>query len=179
MLNKKQKRPVIMVLVALIAASLACRIEAPRLVMEESPTPTTHPTLIITQVVTEIITPTPLPVIPTSPQTEQVEPTLTPTFDPFSVPIYYPLPDCVASRLHKGDTAVVSYLGGSNGIRYSPDMSLNDNIVSYAQPGDRLIIRDGPFCSFGWLVWFIETSDGFLGYTPEGNGETYWLLPTQ
>ncbi len=120
MLIKKQKRPLMMVLVAFFAVTLACRVEAPRIVMEESPTPTSQPTLIITQVVTEIITPTPQPVLPTSPPTQANEPTLTPTYDPFSVPIYYPLPDCVASRLHKGDTAIVSYQGGDNAIRYSP-----------------------------------------------------------
>ncbi len=179
MLIKKQKRPLMMVLVAFFAVTLACRVEAPRIVMEENPTPTSQPTLIITQVVTEIITPTPQPVLPTSPPTQANEPTLTPTYDPFSVPIYYPLPDCVASRLRKGDTAMVSYQGGDNAIRYSPDMSLSENIVHYASPGDRLIIRDGPYCSYGWLVWFVETLDGFLGYTPEGNGESYWLLPVQ
>lgn len=168
-----------MVLVALIAMSIACRVEAPRIIMEETPTPTTHPTLIITQVVTEIITPTPEPAKPTQAPTEISEPTSTPTYDPFSAPIYYPLPNCVASRLHIGDTAMVSYLGGANGIRYSIDMSIGDNIVRYAQPGERLIIRDGPYCSYGWLVWFVETMDGFLGYTPEGNGETYWLVPVQ
>ena len=176
---KKQKRPVLLVLVALLIASIACRVEAPRIVLEESPTPTTQPTQIITQVVTEIITPTPLPILPTSPPTQSSEPTPTPTFDPFSAPIYYPLPDCVASRLHKNDTAIVTSVGGANGIRYSPDMSLSDNIEQYAQPGDTLIIRDGPWCSYGWIVWFVETSGGFLGYTPEGNGEVYWLLPVK
>lgn len=179
MQNKKQKRPILLVLVALIAVSIACRVEAPRIIMEESPTPTDPPTLVFTQVVTQIITPTPAPVLPTVPATAGVEPTLTPTYDPFSVPIYYPLPDCVASRLYKGDTAMVSFQGGDNAIRYSPDMSLAENIVGYAQPGDRLIIRDGPYCSYGWLVWFVETLDGVLGYTPEGNGETYWLVPVQ
>jgi hypothetical protein len=178
MLRKKHKRPLMMVLVALFAVTLACRVEAPRIVMEESPTPTSQPTLIITLVVTEIITPTRCRFYQLHP-TQSNEPTLIPTFDPLAVPIYYPLPDCVASRLHKGDTAMVSYQGGDNAIRYSPDMSLSENIVQYASPGDQLIIRDGPYCSFGWLVWFVETLDGFLGYTPEGNGESYWLLPVQ
>lgn len=179
MSKRKQRTPILLVLVALISVALACRIEAPRIVMEESPTPTNQPTLILTQVVTQIITPTPEPVQPTAPPTISTEPTLTPTYDPYSVPIYYPLPECVASRLHIGDTAMVSYEGGANGIRYSADMQLSDNIVHYAQPGDRLIIRDGPYCSYGWLVWFVETLDGFLGYTPEGNGVSYWLLPVQ
>ncbi len=139
----------------------------------------TPPVVIITQVVTQIIPPTPAPVTPTQPPTEAppLEPTLTPTFNPLSVPIYYPLSDCVASRLHIGDTAMVSLVGGANGIRYGMDL-MEDTILAYAQPGAYLEIINGPWCSRGWLVWQVRTSDGVVGYTPEGNGNEYWLFPT-
>lgn len=138
----------------------------------------TVPVLVITQVITEIIPPTPLPVTPTKAPTSTPEPpTATPTWDPLSAPIYYPLEDCVASRLYVGDLAMVSLQGGPNGIRYGRDLHY-DTIIGYAQPGTTLEILNGPWCSHGWLVWLVRMKDGTTGYTPEGNGNEYWLLPT-
>jgi hypothetical protein len=175
---RRSRRPAGLVLIVLLLASLACRVEMPRIVLEESPTPTLVPTQISTIVITEIITPTPEPIQPTAPPAPTTGPTVKPTFDPFSAPIYYPLPDCVASRLHVGDTAMVSFVGGANGIRTSADVSI-DNIEAYAQPGDQLIIMDGPWCSYGTIVWLVKTGAGYIGFTPEGNGEVYWLLPVK
>ncbi len=139
----------------------------------------TPPVVVITQVVTEMIPPTPVPVTPTNaPTSTPPPPTLTPTWDPLSAPIYYPLKDCVASRLHIGDKAMVSYVGGANGIRYGLDLS-ESTIAAYAQPGAILQIQGGPYCSRGWIVWLVKTSDGLVGYTPEGDGNTYWLLPVK
>jgi hypothetical protein len=130
----------------------------------------------VTQVVTQIIPPTPVPPTATPPPTETPLPP-TPTFDPLSAPIYYPLADCVASRLHVGDRAMVSLQGGPNGIRYGRDLA-EGTVIAEAQPGAILEIVNGPYCSRGWLVWFVRTSDGVEGFTPEGNGSEYWLLPT-
>jgi len=146
-----------------------------------APTPpasATPPILVVTQIVTEIIPPTPLPITPTSTKTSTPEPpTPTPTWDPLNAPIYYPLEDCVASRLHIGDLAQVSLYGGPNGIRYGRDLYY-DTIIAYAQPGATLEIVNGPWCSHGWIVWLVRTQDGTVGYTPEGNGNEYWLFPT-
>lgn len=164
-------------LVSLILAGLACRFEPPRVVLEEdTPTPQV---LVVTQVVTEVITPTAAPqTLPTALPTDTPlpEPTATPTWSIVDAPIYYPLPDCVASRLHIGDRAMVSLVGGPNGIRYGLDVHV-DTIAVYAQPGDVLEIVGGPWCSHGWIVWMVRTADGFVGYTPEGNGNEYWLFP--
>jgi hypothetical protein len=130
----------------------------------------------VTQVVTQIIPPTPVPPTATPPPTETPLPP-TPTFDPLSAPIYYPLADCVASRLHVGDRAMVSLQGGPNGIRYGRDLA-EGTVIAEAQPGAILEIVNGPYCSRGWIVWFVRTSDGVEGFTPEGNGNEYWLLPT-
>jgi len=148
-------------------------------VVAPTPEPSSTPLmLVITQVVTEIIPPTPLPAtaVPTKTSTP-MPPTPTPTFDPLSAPIYYPLKDCVASRLQIGDLAMVSLQGGPNGIRYGRDLYY-DTIIAYAQPGAILEITNGPWCSHGWLVWMVRTQDGTVGYTPEGDGNEYWLLPT-
>ena len=137
----------------------------------------TPPVLIITQVVTEIVPPTLPPMTPTPQPTATLgPPTLTPTFDPLAVPIYYPVEDCVASRLHIGDLAMVSKVGGANGIRYGRNLA-EDTVIAYAQPGAILEIVNGPWCSQGWLVWLVRTGDGIVGYTPEGDGNTYWLFP--
>ena len=130
----------------------------------------------VTQVVTQIIPPTPVPPTATPPPTETPLPP-TPTFDPLSAPIYYPLADCVASRLHVGDLAMVSYEGGPNGIRYGRDLA-EGTVIAEAQPGAILEIMNGPWCSRGWIVWFVRTQDGVEGFTPEGDGNEYWLLPT-
>jgi len=66
--------------------------------------------------------------------------------------------------------------GGSNGIRYGGDLT-EETVFAYAQPGDVLEIVDGPFCSHGWIVWYVRTGDGQTGYTPEGDGSNYWLFP--
>ena len=177
MLKTAMRKRVYLVLAVIFLVSLACRVEPPRLVLDNSPTP--PPTVVITRVATEIITATPLPVVPTSaPSNTPVVPTPSPTYDPLTAPIYYPIPDCVASRLHVGDKAMVSLVGGPNGIRYGLDIH-NDTVATYAQPGDILLIVNGPWCSQGWLVWLVETQDGFRGYTPEGDGNTYWLFPVK
>ena len=137
----------------------------------------TPPVIYVTQVITQIIPPTPKPATSTpAPTDTQEPPTVTPTFDPLTAEIYYPLEGCVASRLHVGDRAMVSLVGGPNGIRYGRDLS-EDTVIAYAQPGAILEIVNGPWCSRGWLVWFVRTADGTEGFTPEGDGNAYWLLP--
>lgn len=172
---KSQPKRLYMLLISLFLVTLACRVEAPRVILKESATPMPPPA--VTQVVTEVVTATPAPTFtplpsPTSP------PSPTPTFDPLSAPIYYPLADCAASRLHVGDRAMVSWVGGANGIRSGLDLHL-DTIEYSAQPGETLLIVGGPYCSYGWIVWLVETNSGYRGYTPEGDGNEYWLFPTQ
>lgn len=172
-MNIKYKKRLYLPVISLFLLSLACRVEAPRLILEDSPTP--PPPAVITQVVTQMITPTPEPTSTPIP-TETPQKTPTPTYDPLSAPIYYPLPNCAASRLHVGDKAMVSYVGGANAIRQSPD--LHTGVIDYyAQPGEILNIVGGPECSYGWIVWLVETQSGYRGFTPEGNGDEYYLFP--
>lgn len=123
-------------------------------------------TVVVTQVVTQLVTP---------------ENTPTPEFTPTASPIpyvnpYMPLEDCPPSYLKVGIHAVVSYEGESSMIRPLPDMSSAARI-GYAAPGEVLTVIGGPVCSFGWLVWQIETQYGLKGWTPETDGENYWLIP--
>lgn len=161
-------------LCGLLLFAVACS-GTPPAVPQQPQTPTV---VLITQIVTQIVAPTPLAVTPTTPATHTPEPTAPkPTYDPLSAPIYYPLEDCVASRLHVGDVAQVSLYGGANGIRYGSDLSA-DTVFAYAQPGALLEIINGPWCSQGWLIWQVRMADGQVGYTPEGNGNEYWLFPS-
>lgn len=157
----------------LLVVSAACQ-AAPQQAMEA----TTSPELVITAIITEVITATPVPVTPTLPPTATPEPTPTATWDPLSAPIYYPLKDCVASRLHVGDLAMVTYGGGPNGIRYGADIHY-DTVLTYAAEGQILEVTAGPWCSHGWIVWMVRTTDGIVGYTPEGDGNSYWLIPVK
>jgi len=151
-------------------APLQISFAEPTPTVQPSPTPTLQ---VVTQVVlvTQVIVPT-VPII-----TPTVEVPVAPTFDPYSVPIWYPLKDCPASRLHIGEKAMVAYGGTPNAIRYGSDLHVDDNIIAYAMQGEILDIQDGPFCSYGWIVWQVRTADGTIGFTPEGDGEEYWLLP--
>lgn len=176
--KNQHRRVFFAILMSLMLASLACRIEPPKIVFTEETQEVTQPIAVITAVITEVITPTPAPVTPTIPPTATSAPTATPTFDPLSAPIYYPLEDCVASRLHVGDQAMVTYGGGPNGIRYGLDIHY-DTVVTYAEEGQILEIVAGPWCSQGWIVWMVRTADGIVGYTPEGDGNSYWLMPVK
>jgi hypothetical protein len=179
MISKLQRRRVfIAILMSLLLMTVACRIEPPRIIMDEDTPEATQPVVFITAVITEVITPTPAPVTPTLPPTATPEPTPSPTWDPLSAPIYYPLENCVASRLHVGDLAMVTYGGGPNGIRYGLDIHY-DTVLTYAEEGQNLEIIAGPWCSQGWIVWMVRTMDGIVGYTPEGDGNSYWLMPVK
>ncbi len=165
------------IFISLFLSMLACRIEAPRIILEE--TPTLVPTQIITRVVTQVIIPTAAAGQPTQPPPPATEaPAATATWDPLAAPIYYPLPNCVASRLRINTWAQVSLVGGANAIRTSIDLNAETNIIYYAQPGETLYILDGPYCPQGYITWFVETKDGVRGFTPEGDGNEYWLWPT-
>ena len=162
----------------LVLAALGVMLAVSACVSAPAAGPTaTPPVIYVTQVITQIIPPTPVPMTATPAPTETpLPPSPTPTFDPLAAPIYYPLEDCVASRLHVGDLAMVSLDGGPNGIRYGRDL-FEDTVFAYAQPGSNVEIVNGPWCSRGWIVWFVRTAGGTEGFTPEGDGNTYWLLP--
>jgi len=91
--------------------------------------------------------------------------------------LYYPLSGCAASHLHRGDSAYVSYGGGSNGIRSSPNVGNDNNIIGQAAEGEVMVIIDGPSCSYGWVMWKVVTANDVEGWTPEGDDNNFWLQP--
>jgi hypothetical protein len=130
--------------------------------------------LVVTQVVA-----TPLPTLPVPPASATPLPVPT-KFDPnnpINAPIYYPIPGCPASRLHVGDRAFVALTGEKIRI-YSTENVLFDPGFRSLVLDEVLQIEDGPACPNEWLIWYVEAEeDGIEGWVPEGDGETYWLLP--
>jgi hypothetical protein len=90
--------------------------------------------------------------------------------------VYSPIQGCAVSQLHIGDSAFVSYEGGKNRIRSEPDTS-KDNGIAEIQPGEVVRIIGGPECNFGWILWEVETTSHETGWTPETDGDEFWLLP--
>ena len=168
----KKKITFIGIFVLLVLLLAGCSMS---LAGEKEATPTVDQVKVITVIVTQVVPPTNTPV-PTNTLLPTATPEPTSTYDPYSVPIYYPLADCAASRLHIGDRAFVTYGGRPNAIRYGSDLHY-DTVIGYAYQGEEMEIIDGPYCSYGWIVWRVKTDGGLVGFTPEGNGNEYWLLP--
>lgn len=130
-------------------------------------------TVIVTQLVTVEVT----PVISPTPAL-QITPTSTTGVGEFEY--YYPFTDsdCGLSIVHVGDRVYVSYGGSTNALRSTSDNRFPTNIIGYAIQGEILDVIDGPVCSYGLTMWKVRTSYNVTGWTAEGNGTEYWLIPT-
>jgi len=63
-----------------------------------------------------------------------------------------------------------------NRVRIEPNSEAL--ILGYIQPGERVEILTGPVCFNGWVWWnVISLKSGLTGWTSEGDGVDYWLLP--
>lgn len=158
--------------------------------VQPSPSPTTNITgkEILTSQAAPIIQPsaifTLLPIatqteFPTQPPLPSLTQAATQTSSVFITPtpiLYQPLSNCVASHLRIGDSAFVSYDGGKNKIRSEPDTSPSDNIIAEIQPGEVVRIVGGPECNYGWILWEVETTRQETGWTPESDGQEFWLM---
>ncbi|MCS7248531.1 MAG: hypothetical protein NZ840_09845 [Anaerolineales bacterium] len=148
-------------------------------------------TVIVTQVITQIVTLEPPPTATETPS-PVIYPTATPTFLPLPPTpnpaeeralrkmgfyVYYPIEGCGPSIVQVGFDVYVSLEGGKNAIRNTPDISSAHNIIGYALPGEHLQVISGPVCSWGWLMWMVETDYGLTGWTPESDGKSFWLIP--
>ncbi len=148
-------------------------------------------TVVVTQVITQVVTPEPSPT-PTETPIAVIYPTYTPTSLPLPPTpnpgqvqtlkkqgyyVYYPLEGCGPSIVRVSFHVYVSMDGGKNAIRSSPDISSAHNIIGYALPGEHLKVISGPVCSWGWLMWMVETDYGLIGWTPESDGKSFWLIP--
>jgi hypothetical protein len=148
-----------------------------------------YPTVVVVQYVTQVVatnTPeppvTPLPPCNLVPQggsggSPFIIENSSGAYEPLAVMASYPLTGCpVASRLQKGFRAFVSYTDGIQGIYQSADFRYAP-IFRKLQVGEVLEVVDGPVCSDGALLWRVIAQDGVAGFVPEGDGNTYWMLP--
>ena len=136
--------------------------------------------VVVTKVVTEVYVPTVPTSTPTPVPTETPAPVAVSSgWNPYAVPIYYPIIGCAASRLHLGDTALIVYSGGRIGLYFEKNVDFNP-ILKYPPAGTEVNIIDGPWCDEDMLLWKVSIYEGeaeIEGYFPEGDGEEYWLLP--
>jgi hypothetical protein len=152
----------------------ACSSPTPQIIEVTREVPST---VVVTEIITQVVTPepspTPSPTIPPPTATSAPAQSLAPTS---SIPVYQPIEDCPGSLVAVGVYVRVSTIGGSNAIRSTPNLA-SAAIIGYALPGEPLHIIGGPVCSYGWLVWMVETSYGLQGWTPETDGKEWWLTP--
>ncbi len=84
---------------------------------------------------------------------------------------------CIAelpSRLTTGRTAHVALSGGANNVRNTA--SVNGSVVVQMPAGANFDVLDGPTCADG-LAWWQVSYNGTTGWTAEGSGIDYWIVP--
>jgi hypothetical protein len=59
-------------------------------------------------------------------------------------------------------------------IRSSPGSG--GDVIGEAQPGDNLLVIDGPQCANGYTWWKVRSLDGLEGWAVEGDSAAYWLV---
>lgn len=108
-------------------------------------------------------------------------PTSTPTITPTPNPnlIWALCDEAFPTRLRVGMYARVNQDPPiPNRVRVEPDTE--SLILGYIQPGERVEILSGPVCQSGWVWWNVISADtGLTGWTSEGDGNDYWLVPVE
>lgn len=91
----------------------------------------------------------------------------------------FPLPNCAGTQLKVGDTGFIAWDTTPNRLRTTPDTHPSNNFVDDGRvpPGGILEILDGPKCNYGWVLWYVRTTWDVEGWTPETDGDEYWILP--
>ena len=83
------------------------------------------------------------------------------------------------SYLDVGIKAIVSTKTNQwNNVRSMPYINRGNNIIGRINPGESVLIMDGPSCSSGYIWWKVQSEQtGLVGWSVEGGGGEYWLLP--
>ncbi len=82
-------------------------------------------------------------------------------------------PGAPLTQLKSGIRAVVTP-GAVNNVRSY--YGLKEKLVGTLKPGQTMDIYSGPFCADGYTWWQISSGDLF-GYTVEGKGSDYYVIP--
>ncbi|MDD1777668.1 MAG: SH3 domain-containing protein [Candidatus Helarchaeota archaeon] len=140
------------ILTACNNAAQPTQISTPSITFTSSPTITSTPTLIPTHTSTPASTATPV---------QKNRPTKCPGAPDIS--------------LKPGDWAMVSIEPPlPNKIRNQP--GTNGELIGQVQPGENVLVVDGPRCSDGYTWWFVRNLTGLEGWTVEGDAAGYWLV---
>ena len=178
-------------IVSLLLASLllACN-------QNVTPTQTPTPASTHTPTATATSTPTSTPT-PTSTHTPTATATSTPTSTPVPTSTYTPTARATSTPTRTGTSVeadkIVSCPGAPdillkpddwarvstdpplpNKIRSQPGSS--GEIIGKVQPGENVLVVDGPRCADGYTWWFVRSLDGLEGWTAEGDTAGYWLV---
>ena len=174
---QNQKKIVLLIFtLVMVAVMTACRGDAGS---ENEVGQVISPTVLVTVFVTPV-TATPMPVTP-QPTPIPPQPTAPPVVDPnapWNAPVYFPGPGCGASRLHIEDRAFVAATGHLAKIYLSKNLVYDPGVRDLV-PGEEMTILAGPYCDEDWVIWLVKMDvDEIKGWVPEGDGETYYLLPS-
>jgi hypothetical protein len=83
-----------------------------------------------------------------------------------------------ATRLEVGERAFVSEDPPTpNRVRESP--SRDAKIIKSIDPGETVMLLEGPVCAESWVWWRIQSVERpeITGWTSEGDEDGYWLVP--
>jgi len=61
-----------------------------------------------------------------------------------------------------------------NKVRNQPGIS--GELIGHVQPGENVLVVDGPRCADGYTWWFVRSLADLEGWTVEGDAEGYWLV---
>jgi hypothetical protein len=91
-------------------------------------------------------------------------------------------PDCTSgwTRLAAGSQAIVSDENTiPNRVRSGP--GTGNEIIAQLNPGSVVKMLEGPVCAGGLVFWKVNSDliPGGVGWTAEGDGSAYYLLPYQ
>jgi Tol biopolymer transport system component len=85
-------------------------------------------------------------------------------------------PGAQPSRIARGMRVYVAYDPPlRNRVRAAA--GTNATTIGYMDPGGEAVILDGPGCADGWVWWQVRLDNGLSGWTAEGDGDVYWLVP--
>lgn len=111
--------------------------------------------------------------VPTSPEVQAQQPNA-------QVGVTFPTeascPGTRAKRLEVGMTARVTYTDGTPNILRSGPGKTFGRIASMLE-GTQMKVIGGPACASGYWYWQVQTSRFGIGWTAEGDANSYWLEP--